>query len=462
MELTSDLLAEYATEMRFDDLPPDVVEMTEDLVLDSLGCCFGAYSSSPSKILRRLYSGREPAPGEGGGMVLCDGETLPIEYASLVNGTLIRYLDYNDCYISGASVCHPSDHIPPLLAVAEAEGRTGEELIEAIVLAYEIQCRGVDTGAIWDEGFDYVTWGLYSTAAAAGKLMGLSEDQLADATGIAGTSSNGILASRLGEVSMWKGVAHPYAAQSGIQACQMARAGLTGPPAVVEGEGGFAEVIADATVEFDALGGRDGAAYRITETNIKPFACGYFMQSPIEAVRDVVDEHDIDPAEISEIVVRTFDQAVQVLAGPEKWETGHLNRETADHSIPYTIGAVVVHGDVSPREFRPDRLNDGRIHELMGKVTVEADDDLTDYRRTNPGAIPSTVDVRAGGEVYESRVDFPIGHSERPMTNEQLESKARAQAEPYLTDEEMHQLFETCRSLTELSDVSKLTRQTLV
>lgn len=261
---------------------------------------------------------------------------------------------------------------------------------------------------------------------------------------------------------MWKGVAHPYAAQSAIQAFQMARAGLTGPPAVVEGEGGFAEVIADGPVDFDALGGRDGAEYRITKTNIKPFACGYFMQSPIEAVRDIVDEHSIDPAEISEIVVRTFDQAAQVLASPEKWETDHLNRETADHSIPYAIGVVVAHGDVPPREFRPDRLNDERIHELIGKVTVDADDDLTEYRRTHPGAIPSTVDVRAGGEIYESRVEYPIGHSERPMTDEQLKSKARAQTEAYPTDDELHQLFETCQSLTELSDVSKFAQQTVV
>ncbi|MFO7927651.1 MAG: MmgE/PrpD family protein [Halobacteriota archaeon] len=462
MELSSTLLAEYANEIDYDDLPPDVIEMTERLVLDSLGCCIGAYTSEPSKILREVYGDRSPAPDEAGATVLCDGSTVPVEYAALINGLLVRYLDYNDCYISSTSVCHPSDHIPPLLAVAEAEGSTGEELIEAIVLAYEIQCRGVDTGVVWNNGFDYVTWGLYSTAAAAGKLMGLSESELVSAIGVAGTSTNGLLPSRLGEVSMWKGVAHPYVCHSAIQACQMARAGLTGPPAVFEGEGGFFDTVAGGPVEIDELGGRDGADYRVTRTNIKPFACGYFMQSPITGVQEIVEEHDIDPETITDIEIRTFDQAVQVLASPEKWDTEKLNRETADHSIPYAIAAAIVFGDVSPREFAPDCLADERVHELMATVSVEADDELNEFRAENAGSIPSTAHVTASGETYGVRTDYPIGHAERPMSDERLEQKASAQADPYLTRGAIESVFEDCYGLSDLSDLSALADRTLV
>lgn len=456
MELSSSLIAEYATEIEYDDLPTDVIESVERLVLDSLGCCVGAYTSEPSKILREVYGERSPAPGETGSTVFCDGSTVPVEYAGLINGLFVRYLDYNDCYISGTSVCHPSDHIPPLISVAEAEGKDGRALIEAIVLAYEIQCRGVDTGVVWNNGFDYVTWGLYSTAAAAGKLMGLSQSEIENAIGIAGTSTNGLLSSRLGEVSMWKGVAHPYVCHSAIQACQMVRGGLTGPSSVFEVEGGFFDTVAGKPVHIDGLGGREGECYRITQTNIKPFACGYFMQSPITGVQETINGHGIDPKSITDIEVRTFDQAVQVLASPEKWETKNLNRETADHSIPYAIGAAVVHGDVSPREFKQDRLSDERIHRLMSRVSVEADSELTQFRAENPGSIPSTVYVTANGERYQARTEYPIGHSHRPMSQARLEKKARKQAEPFLTPEAVDTLFERCYSLSSLEDLSLL------
>jgi 2-methylcitrate dehydratase len=454
MQLSSDLLAEYAREVSFDSLPDEVVEQTERLVLDSLGCCVGAYTSEPSKTLRETFGDRAAPAGEGATVLGTDRE-IPVEYAALINGAMVRYLDYNDCYISGSSVCHPSDHIPGLLAVAEAAGRSGRELIEAIVVAYEIQSAGIDTGAIWDNGFDYVTWGTYSAAAAAGKLMGLSHDELVDAIGIAGTSSNGLLVSRLGDVSMWKGVAMPYVVHNAVQACAMAQNGLTGPTAVFEGEGGFFETVARDEVAVEAWGGRDGAPYRITRTNFKPYACGYFMQAPITAVLDLVETHDIAPAEIESIEIEEFEQAVQVLASPEKWSTD-LNRETADHSIPYSVAVGILDGEVTPRQYAADRLSDPAVHDLMETVSVSEAPDITRRRAENPGLIPARARVTTAAGSYETEIDYPNGHWKQPMTDDQLEGKFDALAEGLLTEEQAAGVKEWSYSLDSVEDVSSV------
>jgi len=189
---------------------------------------------SPSKHLRRAFGSIDASDGA---TVFGSGATTRTEYAGLINATMVRYLDYNDTYISEGRACHPSDHIPALISVAEAEDRTGEELIEAIVLAYEIEGMGLDTGVTWEHDYDYVTWGAYSSVAAAGKLMGLSRTQLKQALGIAGSSNVALSISRKDEVSMWKGAAHAYVVHNAIQACQMARVGMTGPRRVFEGRG---------------------------------------------------------------------------------------------------------------------------------------------------------------------------------------------------------------------------------
>jgi 2-methylcitrate dehydratase len=454
MQLSSDLLAEYAREVSFESLPDEVVEQTERLVLDSLGCCVGAYTSEPSKALRETYADRTAPAGERATVLGTDRE-IAVEYAALINGAMVRYLDYNDCYISGSSVCHPSDHIPGLLAVAEAEGRTGEELIEAIVVAYEIQSAGIDTGAIWDNGFDYVTWGTYSAAAAAGTLMGLTHDQLVDAIGIAGTSGNGLLVSRLGDVSMWKGVAMPYVVHSAVQACEMARNGLTGPTAVFEGEGGFFETVAQGEVTVEEWGGRDGAPYRITRTNFKPYACGYFMQAPITAVLDLVEAHDIAPGEIESIEIEEFEQAVQVLASPEKWSTD-LNRETADHSIPYSVAVGILDGEVTPRQYAPDRLSDPQVHDLMETVSVSEATDITQRRAENPGLIPARARVTTGDGTHETEIDYPNGHWKQPMSDAELAAKFDSLAEGLLSESQAAGVREWCHSLHEVEDVGSV------
>lgn len=458
LRVTTDLLAGYAA--GFDpDIDREIRDLAGRFVLDSLACSVGAYAAEPVKRLRSTYGDRRAATEA---TLLGTDRTVAPEYAALVNGTMVRYLDYNDCYLSGDSVCHPSDHIPGLLAVAESEGADGADLLAAVVLAYEIESRGVDTGMVWDSGFDYVTWGTMSTAAAVGRLMGLDRATIRDAIGIAVTSGNALLAARLGDVRMWKGVAHPYVTHGAIQACQMAREGITGPPDAVAGEGGFGTAVTGREVRFAALGGRDGAPFRLPRSNVKPYACGYFMMAPIEALLGILDERGVTDADaIESVEVRTFDQAAQVLAGPEK-RARDLTREAADHSLPYTLAVAAVDRAVTPRQYAPDRLDDPRVHDLMERITVVVDDDLSAARRDAPGELPHVVRVTADGETTERRIDAPPGHFRNRLSDDRLERKVRDLVRPYLLPDQTARLIDACRDIGGLDSVDPLVEATRV
>lgn len=469
MELTSNLVADYARSLSFDELPEEAVESVTRLTLDSIGCCLGAYTSPPSKHLRSVYGSigigdegpTQVEDGDGSATVFGAGtQTLP-EHAALINSTMVRYLDYNDTYINEGRACHPSDHIPALIAVAEAEEVTGTELVEAIVVAYEIEGLCLDTGVTWNNGYDYVTWGAYSTAAAAGKLMGLTRQELVSAIGIAGASNLTLGVSRRGEVSMWKGAAHAYACHSAIEACRMARAGLTGPERVFQGPGGFIEVAAENEPTVERLGGRDGAAYRVTRTHLKPFPCGYYMQPMITGVHELVVDNDLSPDTIRAIDIETFTEAVDVLGGEEKWSTD-LTRESADHSIPYTAAIAAIHGDVSPEHYAEKYRTNSAVHELMERVNVHESKAMNEVAAAKPDSTPSVIRIRTDGGTYETRVDYALGHVQNPLSMEQIEVKAREMAEPLLTDDEVERVFRYCAELPKLSSVDSLVRALVV
>ena len=450
MSSTSQQLAEYVAAISFDDFGDDVVEATNELLLDTIGCSLGAFASPPVKSLRREYANHS---GNTAATIAGTTETVPVEYTGLINATMARYLDYNDCYMTPTGACHPSDHIMALMSVAEDEGATGADLVEAIVTAYEVQCLGMEQAPVRQNGFDYVTWGAYSSAAAVGKLMGLAGTDLVNAIGIAGASNAPLYVSRRGDVSMWKGVAHPYVTHNAIQACQMVRSGMTGPGAVFDGEYGFREVVSDADLEFGDVPAGDG--YRITETGIKHFAAGYYIHSPVTGALELVEEHDIDHEEVDAVHVDIFDHAKELLATPEKWDTDQT-RETADHSVPYTVAVAIVDGEVTPEQYEPHRLRAPEVHELMETVTVEGDGELTEHREENPRHIPSRTSITVNGSEYRTRVDAPRGHPERPLTDAQLEEKFENLCSDFLTDEQIATAIDRSRNVHELDTVEPL------
>src|SRR5947208_11811580 len=161
-------LADYACQLRYEDLPASVVHEVKRRFIDSLATAVGAMDSAAYDIARRCALRVQSDPGAS----LLGGGRSSTEWATFVNGLLIRYLDYNDTYLS-LEPAHPSDNLAAVLAVGEAAGANGRDLITAAVLAYEVQCRLCDAASLRKSGWDHVTYGALSSCAAACKLLGL-------------------------------------------------------------------------------------------------------------------------------------------------------------------------------------------------------------------------------------------------------------------------------------------------
>jgi 2-methylcitrate dehydratase len=412
-ESLAERLAQYAFSVRFDELPESVVHETKRRLIDALGCALGARGADTPRAAERVASRITAEPAA---TTLYGSHTSP-DMAAFVNGILIRYLDFNDTYLS-KEPAHPSDNLAAVLAAAEASGSSGSDLIAAAVVAYEVQCRLADAWSIRAQGWDHVCYGAFSTALGAGRLLGLDVPSLVHAQGISGVAHMAMRQTRAGELSMWKGAAFANASRNGVLAALLAAEGMTGPAPIFEGEMGFFAEVAHGEFDLPDLGGREGAGYMLPRTYIKNWPAEYHSQSAIDAALQIRGEIG-DPATIERVRIETFDAAVEIIADPEKWHP--KTRETADHSLPYCVAVALQDGEVGLDQFSEERITDPTLLDLVSRVEVESDEELSQrYPAGTPNRI--TVTTRSGQDVVRE-VEFPRGHSGNPMTDEEVEEK---------------------------------------
>ena len=415
-------MAEFAVGLKFEDLPAPVIHEVKRRVIDSAGCALGAWAEEPCLIARRVASNFSAGRGA---TLLGTGHRAPPDWAAFANGCLVRYLDYNDTYLS-KEPAHPSDNVPAALAVAEANGADGRELIVAIVLAYEIQCRLCDAASLRARGWDHVTYGAFSTALAAARLMRLDSARTRHAVGIAGVASVALRQSRVGELSHWKGSAFANAARHGVFAALLAREGMTGPAPIFEGEKGFEKLVSGPLDDFELPTAHEAHDnFMILRTSIKFWPAEYHSQSAIEAALKLRAQIK-DVAEIESVLIESHGAAVDIIGSePEKWHP--TTRETADHSLPYLVAVALFDGEVTPRQFTPERLADPALGRLVQQVKVERHGELS---ARYPEAVGNIVTVKLrNGRVLSERVDYPHGHARNPLTDAEVEAKFHSLAD---------------------------------
>jgi 2-methylcitrate dehydratase len=416
-------LAAYATRLKYEHIPADAVHEAKRRLIDSFATAVGAMPSDAFAIARRCARQVHSTPGA----TLLGGGRSSVEWATFVNGLLIRYLDFNDTYLS-KEPAHPSDNLAPVLAVGESVGATGRDMLTAAVLAYEIQCRLCDACSLRKQGVDHVTYGALSSAIAASKLMGLGATQLTHAIGLAGVCNVALRQTRSGELSMWKGCAFANAARNGVFAATLAAAGMTGPAPIFEGDLGFMKLVtrepfavAPMGAEFDA-----DAPFMITNTYIKFWPAEYHSQSAIDAALQL-RQQIAEVSKITAVDIYTFEASYNIIGKyAEAWAP--KTRETADHSLPYCTAVALLDGEVTLRQFDPARFTAPDVLDLLTRVKVHLDDALTPrYPRGIPNRIVVTL---ADGRQLSKEIEFPRGHAGNPMTDAEVEAKFRALVEP--------------------------------
>jgi 2-methylcitrate dehydratase len=449
-------LADYACALRFEDLSPAVVHEVKRRVIDSFGCALGAWDEEPCVIARKVAS---EFSAKNGSTIIGTDHKAPPDWTAFANGCCIRYFDYNDTYLS-KEPAHPSDNISAALAVAESVDATGSELITAIALAYEVQCRFCDAASIRARGWDHVTYGTFSTALACARLMKLSPEKTRHATNIAGVAGAAMRQARVGELSHWKGVAFATAARHGVFSALLARAGMTGPGPIFEGQMGFEKQLG---VSLGNVGEKfavpfpkteDGPAAMILNTSIKYWPAEYHSQSAIEAALSLRKQID-HLAEVKSVTIESHDAAVDIIGSePEKWRPA--TRETADHSLPYITAIALIDGEITNKQFEPERFKDPEVWKFLENVKVERNAELS---AIYPGAVANIVHVDLdGGRRLTKRVDYPLGHAKNPLNDSEVEGKFFALVEPSIGQKRAKRIIDLVWKLDEAPSVDALVK----
>lgn len=446
-------LADYVASIQYNDLPPDIVERVKAHFIDAMGCAIAALHQP------QVQQVREVALAVSGGASTLIGSTrkTSMDLASFANGAAVRYFDLNDSY-AGKEVGHPSDNITPCLAVAEAQKSSGQALILAIALAYEVDCRLLDTVQISARGWDHPNFSLPAAALAAGKLMKLSAKQLGEAVNLSLAGHLAMNQTRLQVLSNWKGLADAESGRNAIFAAQLARAGLTGPAPAFEGNAGFfKQVSGPFTLDTTQFGG-SGGTFKIAECQIKPYPAQALLQTAIAAAAKV-GKAIPDTGKVTSIVIATSHVGHQYAAeSPEKFAP--KTRETADHSLPYIVARAMLDHEIKDSSYTDEALKDPRLVALLKKLTVEEDDELS---KMSPQRMPTRVTVTLDdGRVISEQVNDLPGFGGKPLDRQGTEEKFLRTVKSVWTEKQSRAFLDVAWELDKQKGLTQLFNRLVV
>lgn len=442
-------LAAFVARARYEDLSEEARRQLKIRCLDALGCALGALTGRPIALLRGQLEdfGGNPLVTLIGG-----GKTAP-DRAALYNSALVRYLDYNDGYIAKNETCHPSDNLGAVLAASEYAHRSGRDLLTALALAYQIQCRLSDVAPVRARGFDHTTQGAYAVAAGVAKALNLETPQIAHAIAISGTAYNALRVTRTGRLSNWKGLAYPNTAFGATHAAFLAMRGITGPLEVFEGNKGLMDAI---TGPFELDWTRENLE-AVTRTSVKRYNAEFHSQSALEGILELRASQQINPHAIERVSIEIFDVAYNIIGGGEEGDKRQVRtKEEADHSLPYMVAVALLDGEVSPAQYAPERIGREDVQRLLRRVNIRPDDTLS---QRFPAEMPCRIQITLndGQQLSSEKQDYE-GFYTRPLSWEQAVAKFERLAAPFTTHEQRTAISEIVahletKTVARLSDV---------
>jgi len=443
-------LADYANRLRYQDLDAATIEQVKVLAIDTLGCGIAAFDERAVRFCREVAL----APAGGVSTIIGTNRRAAPDLAAFANGAAFRYQDLNDIYVppqAGAQGAHPSDHIAACLAVAEAEQATASELITAIVLAYEINCRLGDAVNLATRGWDPPVLSLPAVALAAGKLMKLPSDKMVQAVNLAINDHIPMGQTRAQTLSDWKGLADAEADRNAVFATMLARAGVTGPAPIFEGRWGFFQLVSGPfDVDVGTFGGSN-TEFRIHRVGMKPYPVVVHAQTSIVA-GIAVAKKVVSLDRIASIEIATTQRGYQMAGSdPEKWVP--KTPETADHSLPYVAARAMFDGDINRHSFELAKLRDPQILAFMRKITVKPDPAFDRF----PGAPPVRITaVLNDGERIIQQVDNMPGFPGQPITRADVERKFRSNIDTRWPQQKTDAVLRSLWALDQAPDLSAL------
>ncbi len=424
---TIGLLAQAIRSAEADAVSAAAIEQAKLLLLDTIGCGFAGWREPAAQAALRV------AP-ESAGPCAVIGRTARAGMmdAVLANGVLVRVLDLNDYIIGEAhgepeSAGHPSDNIPVALAAGSARQRSGREVLAAIVMGYELYARlqhAMDRAGPWDS----VTASGLVAPAVAGRLMGLSEGELAHALALGAARAATPSIVRSGDISAAKSLANALVAQSGVQAAMLAEQGATGPLAILDDERGLRDLFPSAALSsLYAPFPSDGA---IMQAHVKAYPCINTGQSAVAAALKLHAMLNGNMSTLSRIEVTMADYKVTKRHQDDPERRHPVSREAADHSFPFIVAVALIDGRFAATQFENERWRDESVMALMSKVELRRD---AAWNIRAPGSYPCSIRaIDTQGHEHRVEVPYPPGYSKSGLDTNTVLDKFHAVTESRL------------------------------
>ena len=416
MPSLTEKLAAFTSTLKYDQLPSDVLLQARNCLLDTVGAMLAGSRLSRSGQAGRHFAERLSEKGES----VIAGSSLRRSSmtAALVNGMAAHALELDDG--SKHATYHPGASIVTMsLALGEAEGISGRDLVEAIAAGYEVSLRigtAINPGHYLRGFHPTGTIAVFGTTAAAAKILGLSPEETVHAFGLAGSLASGINQYEIdGAISKHL---HPgNAARNGILAAMLARDGMTGPSEILEGRLGFFHCFAE-NPDLELVEAGLGSDWHFLRIYFKPFCSCRYVHYAIEATLKDLEQHPFSPEEIESIVVRTHRNAKQGSDIPDYRSPLH-----ARLSIQYGIASILVRGRAGLKEYEEEAIRDPEVRRISDRVHIEIDEEIQKLY-PNPRSMIVEISDRKGNSA-SARIDHAKGDPENPMTEAELIAKFR-------------------------------------
>lgn len=446
----------YAYALNPKDLEKEVFEQSRRLLLDYLGvAAAGSLTESAKSVQKMIAASAQPGPCT----VIGTGAKVSPEFAALANGTAAHSIELDDTHQAGSF--HPGVVMfSTAIALSELDPKiTADCFVCAVVAGYEIAARlamALQPKFHYELGFHpTATCGVFGAAVTASKLLGLSEAQMLSAVGIAGSMAAGSL-EFLAE-GAWTKRLHPgLAAQNGILAAKLAAQGFRGPATILEGRDGFLFCYSKKPrPELATLGLGEG--FEIMRTSVKPHACCRYMQSSIDALIELANEHDLHPEQIKRIEVAVLEAGWPLVCEPQKRKYSPENEVDAQFSMPYGAAVALIDRAAGLDQFSSETIRSPEIKQLMGKVAL-----IKDMRieKNFPEEWPARVEVHLTNDKrLSNKVRYPKGDPQNPMNWQELAVKFDSLATRALPKSQCDQIARSVKSMNSSTNLSEIWAQ---
>jgi 2-methylcitrate dehydratase PrpD len=434
-------LARYVVRTRPEEIPAPVIAEARRTVVNWVGCALGG---AKHETLDNAIAALGPFSGPPQAAVLGRRERMDALTASLMNGMSSHVLDFDDTHLK--TVIHPAGPVAPaILALAEMQPVSGRDFLHALIMGVEVECRigNAVYPAHYDRGWHITgTAGVFGAAAACGKLLGLSEQQMVWALGLAAAQPVG-LREMFG--SMTKSFHPGRAAQNGLTAAVLASKNFTSSDVALEGKSGWVHVVS-TDAKWDEITGQLGTRFELLLNTYKPFACGIVLHPTIDACLQLRAAHRLTADQIERIDLAVHPLVLE-LTGKRTPQTGLEGK----FSVYFAAAIAMVSGAAGPKQFSDAFVRDPTVVALRDRVVATVTPGIREEQ------VKAVITLRDGRRLEQS-IEHVVGSVERPMSDADLEGKFLNLADGVLPASQARQLLDLCRTIDKLPQAAEVAR----